>query len=59
MISSSNTYRHKDSAVPYLQGLLNRNDFENKIWKGSYQMLKILISININKETKKLGELYQ
>ena len=30
MVNSSNTNRHKDSAVPYLQGLLNKDDFERR-----------------------------
>ena len=38
MVSSSNTNRHKNSAVPYLQGLLNKDDFERR------QNLKRLLS---------------
>ena len=29
-VNSSNTNRHKGSAVPYLQGLLNKDDFERR-----------------------------
>ena len=30
VVNLSNTKRHKDSAVPYLQGLLNKDDFERR-----------------------------
>ena len=38
VVNSSNTNRHRDSAVPYLQGLLNRDDLERR------QNLKRLLS---------------
>ena len=30
VVNLSNTKRHKDSAVPYLQGLLNKDDFKRR-----------------------------
>ena len=41
-VNSSNTNRHKGSAVPYLQGLLNKDDFERR------KNLKRLLSGNEN-----------
>ena len=44
VVKFSNTNRHKDSAVPYLQGLLNRDDFERR-----QNLKRLFLDIKIDK----------